>query len=506
MRAVRPELARDRHLVLRNARHPLLDAKKAVPISLELGGAYDTLVITGPNTGGKTVTLKTVGLLSLMTACGLMPPVGDNSRVPVYGQVLADIGDEQSIEQSLSTFSAHVKNLVRILGTADDTALVLTDELGAGTDPVEGAALAIAVLEQLRSQGACIVATTHYAELKAFALREPGVENGSCEFDVQTLQPTYRLLIGTPGRSNAFAISEKLGMDPCIVDRARTLVSGEARRMEDVVNDLENRRIALEEQLAATKEDRETARRTREEWECLQQTLEKNKDKELEAASAQAARIIERARADAAALMEELNALRKEKQSADFVDRAEQARHRLKARLDEMERRADPVREKKAAPAAPSRPLQVGDDVIIVDLDRPARVLSLPDAEGMVEVQAGVIRTRLSADRLQLQPERKQKQPAGAARSTAESRATRAARSEIDLRGMTSDEAIIETDRFIDAAVMSGLSEVVLIHGKGTGALRTAIGQHLRRHPSVAAFRPGTYGEGETGVTVVTLK
>ena len=500
MNATRPSITDDGHSVLKRARHPLIDPKKVVPIDVELGGAFDTLVITGPNTGGKTVTLKTLGLLTLMCMCGLMPPVGDGSSFSVFRRVLADIGDEQSIEQSLSTFSAHVTNQIRILNEAGDRSLVLLDELGAGTDPVEGAALAIAILERLRAKGARVAATTHYAELKAFAIRTDGVENGSCEFDVASLRPTYRLLVGVPGRSNAFAISEKLGMDTAVVGRARALVSGDERRLEEVVDNLEDRRQALEHALREAENAARDARLAKEEAERELQRVKQAKEKELDAARAQAKRLVERARYDADALLEELAALRKQKD----VKKADSARSALKRRLNELERDIDPVTVKDDGKYELPRPLKVGDRVLIVQLDKEAAVLSLPDKSGMVEVQAGIIRTRVAQSGLRLLKDKAVTQKQSATGGI--SRIDRAARTELDLRGQTVEEALDATDKFIDDARLSGINQITIIHGKGTGALRAAIHSHLRACKDVKAFRLGVYGEGETGVTIVEMK
>ncbi len=499
MHASLPTVTDDGRLLLKRARHPLIDPKKVVPIDVELGGGFDTLVITGPNTGGKTVTLKTLGLLTLMVMCGLMPPVGDGSSFSVFRRILVDIGDEQSIEQSLSTFSAHVTNQIAILEQADERSLVLLDELGAGTDPVEGAALAIAILERLRDKGSRIAATTHYAELKSYAIRTDGVENGSCEFDVASLRPTYRLLVGVPGRSNAFAISEKLGMDLSVVERARDLVAGDDRRLEEVVDTLEKRRQDLEARFEEADKAARDARAAKDKTEAEWQRLQASKEKELTAAREQARRLVERARYDAEALLAELDALRKQKDTRKAAD----ARSTLKRRLDQLERDTDPVTVRKRAPYELPRPLKVGDEVLLVDLDKTAVVLSLPDASGTIEVQAGIIRTRVSQKDVRLQ---EKKAPKKQAVSTGISRMERAARTELDLRGMTVDEAIDHTDKFIDDARLSGISQVTIIHGKGTGALRSAIHAHLRGCKDVKSFRLGVYGEGETGVTVIEMK
>jgi len=514
MKAVKPRLAEDGHTVLHRARHPLIDPAKVVPVDVELGGDFDTLVVTGPNTGGKTVTLKTLGLLTLMTMCGLLPPVGDDSRVSVFRQVLVDIGDEQSIEQSLSTFSAHMTNVIRILGQAGDHSLVLLDELGAGTDPVEGAALAIAILERLRSQGARVGATTHYAELKAYAIHTPGVENASCEFDVASLRPTYRLLIGVPGRSNAFAITRRLGMDEALVEQAKGLVSGEERRMEDVVSDLDARRQQLEEQLHATADARTRAERAARQAEEKLAGLETRQEKELENARNEARRIVEKARMEAQQLMDELDALRRQKEAADFAQKTQQAKSQLRSRLRRLDDAIDPVTQRDTGDYILPRPLVVGDAVQLMDMGLQATVLSLPDDKGMVEVQAGAIRTRTAVDNLRLfDSKREEKKARGRSMAAARqsgggltSRMERSATTDLDLRGMMVEEALLEVDRFLDNAMLCGLERVTIIHGKGTGALRAGVHKHLKGHRQVKGFRLGVYGEGETGVTVVELK
>ena len=510
MKAVCPRLTDDGRIRLRHARHPLIDPQKVVPIDVELGAAFDTLVITGPNTGGKTVTLKTIGLLTLMAMCGLMPPADDGSSLSVFSAVLADIGDEQSIEQSLSTFSAHMTNIIRILDDADGGSLVLLDELGAGTDPVEGAALAIAILERLREKGARIAATTHYAELKAYAIQSEGVENGSCEFDVATLRPTYRLLVGVPGRSNAFAISERLGMDPSVVQNARDRLSGDDRRLEDVVTELEDRRRALEDELKTAREATRAAEQAKIRVESDLDELDRLREKELQQAREEARRLLERARNEAEALIRELDDLRRQKNAADFTARAQEAKSRLRSRLNAAENAVDPVsNRRREEPYAPPRPLRQGDTVLLTDLDKEATVLAPPDSSGNVEVQAGIIRTRVPLAALRLIEGRKVSGPTPpkgrAATSSGSGRATRSVQTELDLRGQTADEALLEVDRFIDGAVMAGLGQITIIHGKGTGALRAAVHAHLRTHPSVKSYRLGTFGEGETGVTIVEI-
>lgn len=515
MKAMKPALSDDGHIVLHKARHPLIDPKKIVPVDVELGGTFDTLVITGPNTGGKTVTLKTLGLLTAMTMCGLLPPVSDGSQLSVFKRLLVDIGDEQSIEQSLSTFSAHMTNVIRILKETDNSTLVLLDELGAGTDPIEGAALAIAILERLRQQGARVGATTHYAELKAYAIHTFGVENASCEFDVASLRPTYRLLIGVPGRSNAFAITERLGMDADLVEQARSLVSGENQRLEDVVSQLDARRQELEGQLAQAESARVRAERAARQSEEKLEDIQTRREKEIEAGRQEARRIVEKARAEAQQLMDELDALRRQKEASDFAQKTQQAKSQLRSRLRRMDDALDPVVERETGEYALPRELQVGDRVQLMDMGLQATVLKLPDHQDMVEVQAGAIRTRTPLKNLRLY-ESKRAEKKGRSVPVANgkrgggtgltSRMERSAQTDLDLRGMAVDESLLEIDRFLDNAVLCGLERVTIIHGKGTGTLRAAVHRHLKGHRQVKGFRLGAYGEGENGVTIVELK
>ena len=483
---------------LKNARHPLIDPKSVVPTDIELGIKFDTLVVTGPNTGGKTVSLKTLGLLSLMAMCGLMIPASDNSQLSVFDSVLADIGDEQSIEQSLSTFSAHITNIRRILDAADEKSLVLIDELGAGTDPIEGAALATAILEQLRLQGARIASTTHYAELKSFALDTAGVENACCEFDVATLKPTYKLLIGMPGRSNAFAISERLGISADVVNRARELVSLENTKFESVVQKLEESRSELDkkleqaEQLKAEAEaELENAKREAEESRL------KNL-KELENARAMAESIITKARAQVYGVLDEIEAIRK-KQDVTPEEKA-----KLRADIRNMEDAADPVNEKTNEEYVLPRPLEVGDLVLIFDIDKKATVLET--GKDSVLVQAGIIKTRVPLDNIRLLKQEKVKLPKRSVTRTVRSDVRSGASTEVDVRGENALDAVMDVDKAIDSAVMQGLHQITIIHGKGTGILRKEIQAHLKRHPSVRSFRLGTFGEGDSGVTIAELK
>lgn len=510
MNAAAPNLNDEGRIELKNARHPLLDKKKAVPINVRLGKDFDSLVITGPNTGGKTVSIKTVGLLTIMACCGLMIPVSELSEISVFDKILADIGDEQSIEQSLSTFSAHMVNIIEILSVADEHSLVLIDELGAGTDPVEGAALAMAILESLALKGAKIAATTHYAELKAYALQTPRVENGCCEFDVATLRPTYRLLIGMPGRSNAFAISERLGMDKAIVERAAELVSAENSQFEDVIESLEKSRKDLESEKQEAYEQTRLAEKMRLEAEEKKEKVEQLRQKEIDDAKTQATRIVEQAKREAYALLAEIDKLKKEKDKAkDMAELARRARATVKKGVDAMHEAADPVDafEDDGDYVLP-RPLQVGDNVLIVGLNKQATVLSVEKGNN-VQVMAGTAKMRVKTENLRLLSE-KQKQPSSNAPrkkgDSLEGRGTLAADTRLDLRGMMVDDALIEIDRFIDSGLRTGLSEFTIIHGKGTGALRAATHNYLRNCKFVKSFRLGLYGEGENGVTIVILK
>lgn len=506
MKASRPVLNDKGRIVLKKARHPLIPADKVVPTDIELGGDFDTLVITGPNTGGKTVALKTIGLFTLMAMCGLLLPAADNSQVSVFRQVLADIGDEQSIEQSLSTFSAHMTNIIKIIAQADSQSLILLDELGAGTDPVEGAALAMAILEALRRKGTRIAATTHYAEMKVYALQTQGVENACCEFDVSTLRPTYRLLIGVPGRSNAFAISLRLGMEEEIVSRAKELVSSENTRFEDVVQSLETSRQALEAERSAAEQARVEAMRAKDQAQQLLDGMEEKAEKEMEKARRQASELVARTRGQIDALLNEMEELKKQQNKTLSAEQ----KAKLKSGLRALEDTADPVHEKKDGEYVLPRPLKVGDTVLIFDIDKQATVLQLPEGSSKtVLVQAGIIQTRVPLSNLRLVSDKKQKQqqkPRRTVTRSVQGGGQARAQMELDLRGQTTEEALMNVDQFIDSALMTGIGSLTIIHGKGTGALRTAVQQHLKHHPSVRSFRLGVFGEGESGVTIVELK
>ena len=506
LNASRPEVRRRGGVALRRARHPLLDQAKAVPITVELGEQFDTLVITGPNTGGKTVTLKTIGLLCLMAQCGLHIPADSGSAVRVFHRVLADVGDEQSIEQSLSTFSAHMSNIVQILREVDDKSLLLFDELGAGTDPVEGAALAIAIIESARSQGALIAATTHYAELKTFAMTTAGVENASCEFDVQTLRPTYRLLIGIPGKSNAFAISRRLGLDESVIQAAQAQMDSDSVRFEDVLTQLEEKRQRLEKAQAEAdrlwRQREEDARKAR----TFREQMEKAKDNARTKGEAEAKRIVRQAQAQADEIFAQLDQLRRQQQKQlsfqELNDAKAAVRHSLNQAQDALH-----IHDQPQEPVyTPNRPIEVGDLVELPGVKMAASVLAVNN-DGTLLLQAGKMKMTVKAQQVRLpegQPKKKPAVPAsgGSAKLNLQSRAA----SELDIRGYETLEAESVVENYIDSAVMAKLGTVTIIHGKGTGALRKAVHEMLKRNKAVKSFRLGRYGEGEAGVTVVELK
>ena len=510
MRACKPEIGDDGIIILNKARHPLIDPESVVPVDFTIDEGYSSLIITGPNTGGKTVVLKTVGLLTLMTMCGLLIPVSDGSRISVFHDILVDIGDKQSIEMSLSTFSSHMNRVVEILETADFQSLVLIDELGSGTDPVEGAALAVAIIEKLRQKGATLVTTTHYQELKMYAIDTERVENASCEFDVNTLMPTYKLIVGTPGKSNAFAISKRLGLDDDIITHAKELVTDENRRFEAIIDNLDKLRSELEENKRKTDADRKAAERLRAEIEKEKQELAQRREQELEKARAEAQSIVNRVQRESQALVEELDKVRKAKESEEFSKLALEARQKQRSSMNKLYLEANPVISKNDDSYVLPRPLKKGDNVIIAESGRKGIVVNPPDAKGMCFVQVGVMKTKLDVKKLRLvekQQDTKQPKKRGTVSTKGvESRMTRRVSTELDIRGYASDDGIYAVDNFLDAAVMSGISLVTIIHGKGTGVLKNAVRAHLKRHPQVKTARPGLYGEGEDGVTVVELK
>lgn len=513
MKGVVPEISDDGVLELKKARHPLIEADKVVPVDITIGKEYGTLIVTGPNTGGKTVLLKTAGLLTAMAMCGMMVPAGDGTKISVFRHILVDIGDMQSIEQSLSTFSSHISNVVKILKTADESSLILIDELGSGTDPVEGAALAVSIIEGLMKKGSRIFVTTHYQELKMFAIEREDVENASCEFDVKTLQPTYRLIIGSPGKSNAFSISSKLGVPREIIEAAKSLVSDDNRRFEEVVAQLEASRRALDRQNTELARLRREAEEKEQALDKAKEEFEARKDDEFEKARAQAMRIVENCRMQSDKLLDELADIRKERNKEEFDKRSSGAKSKSRSTLDKMYDEANPVRKRELKEYTPPRPYKRGDNVIVVDIGKKGILASDPDSSGNVFVQVGIMKTKTNISRLRLAEEDKvtvanKKKPvtSGVSKTGVTSKLQRKSSLELDIRGCAVDEGIHEVDSFIDNAVMVNAGIITIIHGKGTGLLRQGIQRHLRSHPSVKSFRSGVFGEGEDGVTVVELK
>ena len=506
MKATKPILNNEGLICLKKARHPLIDPKKVVATDIALGDEYDTLVITGPTTGGKTVSLKTLGLLTLMTMCGLLIPVADRSRVSVFNNILVDIGDEQSIAQSLSTFSSHMVNIIDIMKKADDKSLILIDELGAGTDPVEGAALAVSIIEALREKGAIIAATTHYAELKAYALDTPGVTNGCCEFDIETLRPTYKLLIGVPGRSNAFAILKHLGMTQDVIDNAKAIVGSDNRDFEAVLEKLEASRHALEEERKIAEEMTERARKIEEKAQSEMDKIETLKARELDKAKREAQKLIDAAERKSSQFLLELDKLKKEQTSSNATEIARKTRRAVKAQMGEMD---DLVNPNELADnwdydyKLPRNPVP-GDRIVIKGIGE-GEVLEFKNNN--VFVKSGLLKTRVKLSDIMILDKPKKK-PVKTQHNVyrTSSRADADVKTEIDMRGETVDEALSELGLFIDRCVLNNIEEIRIIHGKGTGALRSAVTDYLKTHPNVSEYRLGRYGEGENGVTIAKLK
>lgn len=506
MKATKPILNNEGIICLKKARHPLIDPKKVVATDIALGDEYDTLVITGPNTGGKTVSLKTLGLLTLMTMCGLFIPVADMSRVSVFNNILVDIGDEQSIAQSLSTFSSHMVNIIDIMKKADDKSLILIDELGAGTDPVEGAALAVSIIEALREKGAIIAATTHYAELKAYALDTPGVTNGCCEFDIETLRPTYKLLIGVPGRSNAFAILKHLGMTQDVIDNAKAIVGSDNRDFEAVLEKLEASRHSLEEERKVAEEMTERARKIEEKAKSEMDKIETLKARELDKAKREAQKLIDAAERKSSQFLLELDKLKKEQTSSNATEIARKTRRAVKAQMGEMDELINP---NELADnwdydyKLPRNPVP-GDRIVIKGIGE-GEVLEFKNNN--VFVKSGLLKTRVKLSDIMILDKPKKK-PVKTQHNVyrTSSRADADVKTEIDMRGETVDEALSELGLFIDRCVLNNIEEIRIIHGKGTGALRSAVTDYLKTHPNVSEYRLGRYGEGENGVTIAKLK
>ena len=499
MKAVEPKLNTKGKINLIRARHPLIDPEKVVPSNLWMGEDFTTLVVTGPNTGGKTVTLKTVGLLTLMAQSGMQIPAAFGSELAIFEEVYADIGDEQSIEQSLSTFSSHMTNIVSILDTVTPSSLVLFDELGAGTDPTEGAALAMAILHHLLNMKVTTLATTHYSELKAFALSTKGVENASVEFDVETLRPTYRLSIGVPGKSNAFEISRKLGLPDHLIDAANERLTRDQIRFEDVIANAEyHRQIAEKERKLAEDAHLET-QKLRAEAEKIRKEVENQREVMMKKAKEDAKKVLQKAQRESETIISEL------KKAKAGVSIKEHELHGMRARLqDGIDEMSDTIKMKEDSEGETLKNIKVGDKVLLSHIGTAAAVLALPDSKGEVMVQAGAMKMKVPVKVLRKGPEEQKKKPKGGASKV--SVAPRQAQMECDVRGMTVEEALVQVDLFIDGACLNSLKQVSVIHGKGTGALRSGIHSHLKRHPSVSEFRLGRYGEGEDGVTILTLK
>lgn len=505
MKAVKPVLNAEGEINLKKARHPLIDKNKVVPIDISLGEEFDTLVITGPNTGGKTVSIKTIGLLTLMTMCGLLIPAGEYSKISVFDKILVDIGDEQSIAQNLSTFSSHIVNTIDIMSKADSSSLILIDELGAGTDPIEGAALAVSIIEDLRSKGAKIAATTHYAELKAYALDTEGVTNGCCEFDVDTLSPTYRLLIGVPGRSNAFAISQRLGMDPKVVENARSIVGSNNRDFEAVLEKLEKTRQALDEEKKKAELATASAKKMQAKAQSEKDKINVLREKELDKAKRQAEKLIDSAKRQSAEFLLELEKLKKEHNNTNATEIARKTRRVIKSQLGEMDDLINPreIAENWDDDYKLPREPKVGDAVIIRNIGE-GEIVEIGNSN--ILVKSGLLKTRVKLSDIMLTEKKKKDVNPQRNLYRTSSRADADVKTEIDMRGQTVDEAIANLQLFIDKCVLNGISEICIIHGKGTGALRSAVQEELKHHPNIAEYRLGKYGEGENGVTIAKLK
>lgn len=513
MKAERPTIVKKRQIDLKRARHPLIARDKVVPIDVSIGNGFDTLIITGPNTGGKTVTLKTMGLLTLMAQSGLQIPALESSVIGVFSEVLADIGDEQSIEASLSTFSSHMVNVVDILNKVGPDSLVLFDELGSGTDPIEGAALAISILEKTQSTGALSASTTHYAELKAYALETAGVQNASCEFDIETLRPTYRLIVGTPGKSNAFAISEKLGISADVITRASELIARENKRFEDVIERLDTDRIAMEK-------ERDTAERLRVEYENFKRTAEEDlkkklakSEQEIQKSTEKARQILDSARMSSEFIFRQLEDIRKQEDKEKRYEMMNAARDEVRRRLreseglfSELDMDCINIDDDYKLP----RPLAVGDKVYIVTLGQEGVVTALKNKDGLVSVTAGILKTKVSEDKLRLMDGKTKFKKKTVAPKVNEGKVKKSIvssfRLEVDVRGMIGDDAWFVVDKYLDDAVLAGVPSVRIIHGKGTGALRAALWKYFKNDTRIKSYRHGAYGEGDAGVTVVEFK
>ena len=513
MRAERPEIVNDRIIELRRARHPLIPRDKVVPIDVEIGRDFDTLVVTGPNTGGKTVTLKTMGLLALMAQSGLQIPASENSRVGIFSEVLVDIGDEQSIEASLSTFSSHMVNVADILDSVGPRSLVLFDELGSGTDPIEGAALAISILDTTRQRGALTASTTHYAELKAYALDTPRVQNASCEFDVETLRPTYRLIVGTPGKSNAFAISKKIGIPEEIIEKAETLIKRDNKRFESVIERLDTNRIEMER-------ERDKAESMRREYEAYKQNAERElneriakSDAEIQKAVQKARQILDSARASSEFIFRQLEDIRKQENKDKRDEMTQRAREEIRKRLHESESKFEGIDVREVSldeDYVLPREIKLGDKVYLVSLGREGTVTALADKNGLYAVTAGILKTKVDKKQLRLIDGdvkfKRREEPKQISEGKVKKTIVSTFRPEIDVRGMIGDDAWFVVDKYLDDAVLAGIPTVRIIHGKGTGALRAALWKYFKGDRRIKSYRHGQYGEGDAGVTVIEFK
>ena len=513
MKAERPIIKKQRGINLKRARHPLIPSDRVVPIDVAIGGEFNTLIITGPNTGGKTVTLKTMGLLTLMTQAGLQIPALDTSEIGIFEDVLVDIGDEQSIEASLSTFSSHMVNVVDILSRVGENSLVLFDELGSGTDPIEGAALAISILEKTQNSGALTAATTHYAELKAYALETRGVQNASCEFDIETLKPTYKLVVGTPGKSNAFAISEKLGLSEEIITRATQLIERDDKRFEDVIERLDTSRIEMEK-------ERDTAERMRREYEAFKKKSETEinskiakSEEEISKQVQKARQILDSARASSEFIFRQLEDIRKEEDKAKRLEMMSSAREEVRRRLRESEGLFEGLDIKEVSLDEDyklPRPLKIGDAVYLVTLGKEGVVTATKDKNGLVAVTAGILKTKVTEDKLRLiegnQKFKKKAEPPKVNEGKVKKTIVSSFRTEVDVRGMIGEDAWFVVDKYLDDAVLAGVASVRIIHGKGTGALRAALWKYFKTDSRIKSYRHGAYGEGDAGVTVIEFK
>ncbi|MBM6837251.1 endonuclease MutS2, partial [Clostridium saudiense] len=500
LNAIIPAVRDDRSFDIIGGKHPLIDPKVVVPSDIYLGEEFTTLMITGPNTGGKTVTLKTVGLLHLMALSGLLIPARDGSAVAFFNEIFADIGDEQSIEQSLSTFSSHMTNIVSILEEADKDSLVLFDELGSGTDPTEGAALAVAVIETLKNRGARLIATTHYSELKGYALRTAGVENSSVEFDVETLKPTYRLLIGIPGKSNAFEISKRLGLGGDVIAKAKDYMSKENLQFEDLIRDLQEKSIIANKDAREAKRIKEEADELKKKYEEKLQKLDKVRDKAYEEARREAKEIISRAKDEADEIVKAMRELEKMGIAEGGRNRLEAERRKLKESLEEKEAAMLKIRENNGEPI---KKVTLGMEAFLPSLNQRVIIISMPDNKGEVQVEAGIMKINVKLKdlrKVEVTPVKKEKKKRELKLNL------KSVESRIDLRGMDAEEACYRTDKYLDEAYMANLGEVTVVHGKGTGILRKAISDMLKKHPHVKSYRLGVYGEGGDGVTIVELK